>query len=412
VGLFVRLVLAFVLVALFAAGLSGWLGEQAARGNIQRFAVEQGWITAPLNNQPIQPNQPNQPFQNQPNQPDQSFQNQPNQPNRPPPLLAPPRPPPPRDLERLLANLRLSQLGATAIALVVALLAGGYLALRLVQPIRELTRINQRYTLGERQARFVVRGQDEINRLGATFNRLADQLGAEQRRQKQLVADVAHELRTPLTVLRGELEYLQDGLSQATPETLRRLADEVDLLTRLVTDLRLVSLADSGGLTLTRTRLDLHQLAGEALAAFGRQAEANGQRLVLSGQPLWLDLDRERLRQVLYNLLDNALRHSPAGGGQVCCSVRAEGAWVLLEVSDEGTGIAATELERVFERLYRSDQARNRAEGGSGLGLAIVRTLVTAHGGSVSAANRGGGAGGAVFTVRLPKAGVGKIGKG
>jgi two-component system, OmpR family, sensor histidine kinase BaeS len=389
VSLFSRFVLAFVLVALFAVGVSGWLGEFATRTNLQRFAVDQGWIK-PLTKD-LQP------------PPEPGLQSELGQPGKPNPEVAAPPPRgqlPPLAMARVLLNLRISQIVSTSIALLVAAGIGAFLAFRLLRPIRELTAINQRYRLGDCTARFQVRGRDEINRLGETFNGLADQLGIEQRRQKQLVADIAHELRTPLTVLKGELEYLQDGLSKPTPQTLLRLAEEVDLLSRLVADLRLVSLADTDGLRLERCKVNLTELTREVVSAFERQAQTVGKHFQFEGESVHLELDPERIRQVLYNLLDNALRHTPEAG-TVRCVIRKAENQILLEISDEGPGIPPTDLERVFERLYRTDAARNREAGGSGLGLAIVRTLVEAHGGKVWAANRLEG--GAVFTVSLPQ---------
>jgi two-component system, OmpR family, sensor histidine kinase BaeS len=388
VNLFWRFVLAFVLVALFAVGVSAWLGEFSTRTNLQRFAVDRGWIEPLLGEFQPAPKSGLSALPGQPEQPDAEV------------AAPPPRGQlPPLAMARVLLNLRISQIVSTSIALLVAAGIGAFLAYRLLRPIRELTAINQRYRLGERTARFQVRGRDEINRLGETFNGLADQLGIEQRRQKQLVADIAHELRTPLTVLKGELEYLQDGLSQPTPQTLHRLAEEVDLLSRLVADLRLVSLADTDGLRLERCNLNLTELTREVMTAFERQAQTVGKRLRFEAEPVRLELDPERIRQVLYNLLDNALRHTPEGG-TVRCAIRKTEQQILLEVSDEGPGIPPADLERVFERLYRTDAARNREAGGSGLGLAIVRTLVEAHGGKVRATNRPEG--GAVFTVSLP----------
>jgi two-component system, OmpR family, sensor histidine kinase BaeS len=180
---------------------------------------------------------------------------------------------------------------------------------------------------------------------------------------------------------------------------LARLGDEVELLSRLVADLRLLSLADAGGLELHKQRRDLGQLCQETVAAFDHVAQARQQRLVYQGSSLWATLDPERLRQVLYNLIDNALRHTPEAGS-VACTLSLDAGWARLEVSDTGPGIPSEDVERIFLRLYRADAVRNRNQGGSGLGLAIVRTLVELHGGTVWAENRPNG--GAVFTVRLP----------
>ncbi|RIH86752.1 sensor histidine kinase [Calidithermus roseus] len=361
-----RLVLSFALVALFAAGLGAFLAIRAAQTDVRRFFRDQ------FGEQVMPPT---------PGWPGRRF-----------------GPPPLREREQLLARLRDSQLQAAFFAVLVGLLAGGYLAYRSVTPIRHLTHVTRRYARGEREIRVQVRGSDEIAELGASFNQLADQLAAEEAQKQRMVADIAHELRTPLTVLRGELEALQAGLMEPSPANLGRLIEEVDLLTHLVQDLRLLTQADSGGLSLKLSELELSSLAREVLAAFQARAEAKGVRLEFSGAELSLTADRERLLQVLYNLLDNALRHTPQGG-VVRLEVRAEGSWGLLRVSDSGPGISPEDLPHIFERFYRADRSRTRETGGSGLGLAIAKALVEAHGGQISAGNGPGG--GAVFEVRL-----------
>lgn len=368
-----RLILAFVLVALFAAGISAFLGNRAAQGNVQRFLRDQGLIE----------------------------QNQgPNPPDRPPRDDRRFRPPPPaKDREALLRRLQASHAQTALLALAAALLVGGYLAYRFVRPIQALTEVNRQFAGGNRSARAKVGGNDEIAELGASFNHLADQLALEQERQKQMLADIAHELRTPLTVLRGELEAMQDGLMSTDTHNLGRLIEEVDLLSHLVQDLRLLTLAESGGLPLVKGSLDLGQLASEALSAFRSKAEAKQVQLLEQTTPIQLSADRERLRQVIYNLLENALRHTPEGG-RVQLLTFQEGGWAVLEVADSGPGIPEGDLPHIFERFYRSDPARSRETGGSGLGLAIVKALLEAHGGTIGVRN--GAEGGAVFSLRLP----------
>ncbi|RIH81159.1 Signal transduction histidine-protein kinase BaeS [Calidithermus terrae] len=363
-----RLLLSFALVALFAAGFGAFLALQAAQTDVRRFFRDQ------FGEQAMPPSGTPGPGRRS-------------------------GPPPQRDRELLLERLRDSQVQAAVFAVLVGLLAGGYLAWRSVSPIRHLTDVTRRYARGERQARARVQGADEIAELSAAFNQLVDQLTAEEAQKQRMVADIAHELRTPLTVLRGELEALQAGLMEPTPHTLGRLIEEVDLLTHLVQDLRLLTLADAGGLSLNRAPLELAALAREALAAFGTRAEARGVRLGFAGGELSLPADRERLLQVLYNLLDNALRHTPAGG-EVRLETALEGPWGLLRVRDTGPGIPPEDLPHVFERFYRADKARTRESGGSGLGLAIAKALVEAHGGRIAARNAPGG--GAVLEVRLP----------
>jgi two-component system sensor histidine kinase BaeS len=367
-----RLILSFVLVALFAAGISAILGNRAAQGNIQRFLREQGLTEGTEMPPPGMRHPPGEGFRG---------------------------PPPLRDREALLERLRSSQAQSALLAIAAALLVGGLLAYRFVRPIRQLTEVNRRYAQGDRGARVNVGGNDELAELGASFNHLADQLSAEQERQKQLLADIAHELRTPLTVMRGELESMQDGLMEKSPENLGRLIEEVDLLTRLVQDLRLLTIADAGALELHPAPVDLGGLAQEVMMAFNSKAEAKGIRLDAEARPVTVQADRDRLTQVIYNLLENALRHTPEGGS-ITVSTRPEGQQGVLEVADTGPGIPQADLLHLFERFYRADKARTRETGGSGLGLAIAKALVEAHGGQIAAQNREGG--GAIFTVRLP----------
>lgn len=363
-----RLMLAFALVGLFAAGMTAWLGYRAASAQFERVMMGNG---AGLGS--------------------------PDQPGRGMGQMA-------RGGQRgqqVLEELRGSSTVSFVVAAGVALAVGGYLAHRLVQPVRALTLATHRYGHGDREARVPVVGNDELTDLARTFNRVAEQLANREAQDRRMVADIAHELRTPLTVMKGELEALQDGLLEATPDTFGRLVEEVDLLERLVRDLRLLSLAEAGQLRLNQTTFDLADLARSSLESFTPRAEARGAKLesVLAFAPMNADL--ERVRQVLYNLLENALRHTPEGG-TVWVKTQMFDSWVVLTVTDTGAGIPAEHLPHLFERFYRAESARGRESGGSGLGLAIVKAIVEAHGGSVRAKN--GLETGAVFEVRLPAA--------
>lgn len=361
-NLALRLVLSFLLVALFATAVNAVLSYRATQGNVQRFFDDE-----------------------------RVWQN----PNR-----LPGRRPPPPEQRLLLERLQRSQLEAGLWALGAALLVGGYLAYRLVQPIRQLTQVTRQYAKGERFRRATPQGSDEMAELSQAFNQLVDQLSAEEEQQKRMVADVAHELRTPLTILRGELEAVRYGLMEANPQNIDRLIEQVELLSRLVHDLRLLSLADAGALSLNCAACELLGLAQEALQAFTSRAEAQGVALHLQGQAAEVWADRERIKQVVYNLLDNALRHTPQGG-VVRLEIRPQEDRVLLEVRDSGTGVDLADIPQLFDRFFRADYARNREGGGSGLGLAIVKTLVEAHGGTVGVANHPEG--GARFWFALPK---------
>lgn len=357
-----RVMLSFALVALFAAGFTGWLAYREASNHFRQVLEgPPGYgLNSPERGQGAQ-----------------------------------------RGIRQreILTELRNSSIQASLLALSGAMLVGGYLAYQLLRPVRALTEATRRYGQGERNARVAIAGNDELTTMARTFNQVADQLAAEQERQKHLVADIAHELRTPLTVLQGELESMQDGLLEGTPENYGRLVDEVRLLTRLVQDLRLLSLADSGGLSLTMGEVDLATLVNEALLAFGPKADAKGVRLISQAQAMSLEADRDRLLQVVYNLLDNALRYTPAGGA-IQLTLRREDTWAFLEVCDTGPGVPPEDLSRVFERFYRADRTRSRETGGSGLGLAIVRAIALSHGGQVGVQNRPQG--GACFWLRLP----------
>jgi len=301
-----------------------------------------------------------------------------------------------RDLWR--ANLQ-----SAGIALLVAAAVGMALAARLARPLRALTLTANRYASGERTLRASEAGHDEVAEVANAFNRMADRLHLEEEQQQRLIADIAHELRTPLTVLKGELEALEDGLLESEPATFRRLGEEVTQLERLVQDLRLLTQAESGELPLRLERVDLAALVDGAIASFAAHARQRDVAVVPDitpdGAPVVLMGDPQRLRQILANLLENAVRHAPPGS-RVDVGLRREDGHALLTVRDRGAGIPEEERERVFQRFYRVDRARSRATGGSGLGLSIVRTLAELHGGTVEASSHP--LGGAVLTVRLP----------
>ncbi|MEJ2357273.1 MAG: ATP-binding protein [Deinococcales bacterium] len=262
--------------------------------------------------------------------------------------------------QALRSDLWRANLQAAGIALLVAAAVAAALSARLSGPLRNLTAVTNRYAAGERAARAREGGRNEVAEVAQAFNRMADSLQREEDEQQRLIADIAHELRTPLTVLKGELEALEDGLLEAEPATYRRLGEEVTLLERLVQDLRLLTMAESGELTLHRRPVDLAVLVREVTASFAPHA----------------------------------------GGSRVDVTLRTDAGTAELGVRDRGPGIPEEERERVFQRFYRLDRARSRATGGSGLGLAIVRTLVELHEGSVAAASHPEG--GALLVVRLP----------
>jgi len=243
----------------------------------------------------------------------------------------------------------------------------------------------------------------EFDDLAAAFNDMAGHLAESEALRRRLLADVAHELRTPVATLTAYLEGLEDGVETLSPETVDVLRLQGTRLTRLADDLAAVTRAESRELGLELDALRPADLVAPAARSMGAQAVTHGVELLLEVAADLPDVlvDRDRIIQVLTNLLDNALRHTPAGGTVTIRAAQTSGGAVRLSVHDTGEGIDATHLPHVFERFYRADTARDRDHGGSGIGLAIAKALVEAHGGTMAASSDGPGLG-ATFTVELP----------
>ncbi|MGW1724063.1 ATP-binding protein [Streptomyces sp. NPDC002306] len=290
--------------------------------------------------------------------------------------------------------------GAAGLVLAVTFAVTAVVATRLVRPLRALTTAAQQPP--ERYVRVPVTTRDETGILALAFNELADRRERLEVQRKALVSDIAHELRTPLTNIRGWLEVTRDGLVAPDPALLASLHEEAVVLQRVIDDLQDLAAADAGTLRLHREPLSAADLLAQVAAAHRVAADAAdvGLRTAAEGDP-WLDADPVRMRQVLGNLVSNALRHTPAGG-TVTLTARRAGEGVVLQVADTGGGIAADDLPHVFDRFWRAEKSRSRRTGGSGLGLAIVRHLVAAHDGTAEAASEPGA--GATFTLRLPAA--------
>ncbi|WP_328564950.1 HAMP domain-containing sensor histidine kinase [Streptomyces coelicoflavus] len=289
--------------------------------------------------------------------------------------------------------------GAAGLVLAVAAALTALVGRRLVRPLRAL--ISAAGQPADVAVRVPVTTRDEIGRLSAAFNDLADRRESLERQRKSLVSDVAHELRTPLTNMRGWLEAGQDGLTPVDQDLVALLLEEAVLLQHVIDDLRDLAAADADTLVLHREPLYVRDLVDQVVAAHRGTAGPAGVTLGIEvAAELVADADRVRLRQVIGNLVSNAIRHTP-GGGRVVVRAREEVRDLVVEVADSGDGIEAADLEHVFDRFWRADRSRSRHTGGSGLGLAIVRKLTEAHGGSVSAASTPGA--GSVFTLRLPR---------
>jgi len=298
---------------------------------------------------------------------------------------------------------------ATVAAVLTALLVSWLVSRRVVQPIRSLAASARRIARGAYSERPPVWSSDELGVLAEAFNEMADSLQSAERRRRELLSDVAHELRTPLASIDAYLEGLADGVLPSDTATWATVRGETGRLDRLVEDLERVSRAEERQIDL-RVRPERPQdLTAAAVQAAAPAYAAKHVELTTATDPHLptVEVDRDRLGEVLANLLENALRHTPAGG-RVTVRATADDRSVTLQVIDTGQGIAPENLERVFERFFRIDDARDRTSGGSGIGLAITRALVEAHGGEIHAQSDGIGTG-STFTVTLPAAGAPRI---
>ncbi len=297
----------------------------------------------------------------------------------------------------------------TSISLLAAFLsflfasaAAAIIARLLTNPLNALEDAANRIAAGERGVRVKPpSSNDELRTVSEAFNSLISSLERQESWRRNMVADIAHDLRTPLAVMRSELEAMQDGIRTPDEAGLDRLHSEVLLLSRLVDDLRTLSLAESGGMKLELKETALQPLLGAVLESFAPRASSVSIALTLDVIPpdLKAKFDQTQITRVLNNLLENALKHS--GTTQITVSASLEAESVAISVRDYGRGLSNENLERAFERFYRGDASRTRGtDGSSGLGLSIARAIVEAHHGKLEAGNHLGG--GAVFTILLP----------
>jgi signal transduction histidine kinase len=302
-------------------------------------------------------------------------------------------------------DLDLTQLGGPAAVGAVGLLAvatvgTALIARRISRPVHRLTDASRQLAGGRLDVRVPARGGGELARLSASFNAMAEAVQRSEERQRRLIADVAHEMRTPLSNLRGYLEGLSDGVVEPSRELFASLHEETLLQRRILDDLQVLALAEAGDLGYTRAPLDLSDLAATTTTAHRAVAAEAGLSLTVDAPaPVWVDGDGDRLRQVLGNLLSNAIRYTDRGGRILVRAYRADGVAVLA-VQDTGVGIDPGDLRRVFDRFWRADPARQRATGGTGLGLTIAHRIVTDHGGTIEVESRPHL--GTTFSVRLP----------
>ncbi|MDW8326292.1 MAG: ATP-binding protein [Anaerolineales bacterium] len=305
-----------------------------------------------------------------------------------------------RTVEAASSALLVVLVGGGALSVLLAALIGWLSAGRALKPLDVITQTALQITRADDLSRRIPiqDPNDEVGRLAVAFNETLERLERLFNAQRRFLADVSHELRTPLTAIRGNVDLLQ-RLGGADPESLRDIRSETERMTRLVGDLLVLAQADSGHLPLERKPVDLdglllevcrevQVLAGQVHVAVGEidQARVIG--------------DRDRLKQVILNLVTNAIKYTPPGGRVTLGLARVQH-WARLTVSDTGIGLPAEELPRIFDRFYRVDKARSRAQGGAGLGLSIAQRIVQMHGGRIEAASEGPNKG-ATFSVWLP----------
>jgi heavy metal sensor kinase len=302
-----------------------------------------------------------------------------------------------------LEPLRWLLLAVGAGALIVAAVGGHLLASLALAPIDRITQTARAIAAGTLDRRLHLTGaKDEVRRLAQAFDEMLDRIDETLARERQFTGDAAHELRTPLTILKGELDVAlrRQRPAEAYREAIASMAQEVDRLVRLVEDLLILARADAGGVPLDLRPLPVEALVRAAVAHFRGAAQEKAIALQAEGaaSPTILG-DPDRLRQLLTNLIDNAIAYTPAGG-TVRLTWDQDGAFARVRVIDTGSGIAAEDLPHLFDRFYRADRARVRSSGGSGLGLAIVQWIVNAHGGRIGIESRLGS--GSTVTVWLP----------
>lgn len=283
----------------------------------------------------------------------------------------------------LASTINTSLVWTGIIAAIAGIVMLSFVSRWIVAPVRNLNTVAHRVGQGDLSQRANVSGPNEINELALTFNNMAENLQSAEVQRRNMAADIAHELRTPLSNIRGYVEAIKDGIA-TSDDTIDIIHQQTLHLSDLIEDLRLLAMAEAGNLRLSIAEHDLNEVLHASVMAIQPRAEAKG--VDASYQPgqhtLSVSIDRTRISQVVGNLLENALVHTPQGGSISVHSSSKDGI-VTVVIEDTGAGISENDMLNVFDRFYRADQSRNRATGGAGLGLTIARKLVEVHGGSI-----------------------------
>ncbi|GLC81569.1 HAMP domain-containing sensor histidine kinase [Lacrimispora brassicae] len=284
-----------------------------------------------------------------------------------------------------------------------SVVVGCLLARRISRPVTKTAYIAKQISKGNYNIRFEPGTKiRELDDLADAINHLSDALGDQEKLRKQMTADVAHELRTPLTALGSHLEAMIEGLWDPTPERLKSCHEEVKRLGTLVEDLGQLAKMEGENLILNKSRIDLLEIVCTVSDTMKGEISKKNLSLSIEGGPVFAEADKNRFSQVVANLLSNAVKYTLEGGA-IGIQVSETDRWGIVKVKDTGIGIPEKELPLIFERFYRTDKSRNRKSGGAGIGLAIVRSIVAAHGGTVTAESVQEQ--GSCFTVSVPKEG-------
>lgn len=292
------------------------------------------------------------------------------------------------------------------LAVLAAGLAASYaLARSITVPLRNLSGAAEQIEQGNFDQKVPIETKDEVGHLAAIFNRMAETLTINNNLRRQFLANIAHELRTPLAIIQGHLEGMMDGVIEPSKEQLASLHEEAIRLNRLITDLRDLSLAEVRQLALEKSSIDVNQIVGRAVYMLKPLADAKAISVYcLLGERLpAMEADADRISQVVYNILVNAIGYSPVKSTVQVITEKFEDRgrpWVRIAVLDKGPGIAEEDIPYIFDHFYRGDKSRDRKSGGSGIGLAVVKQLVEIHGGRVTVESKLGQ--GSVFKILLP----------
>ncbi|HCM88453.1 MULTISPECIES: HAMP domain-containing sensor histidine kinase [Vagococcus] len=299
-----------------------------------------------------------------------------------------------------IASMKKSLVIVALVALLISILFASWVAEKLSLPLTHVSKFTHQLTLGKYAEKLPQETTiNEINSLIDSLNALSRQLDKQDSLRKRLTSDISHELRTPLATLKGNLEAMIDGVWKVDSDRLQLCYDEVDRLTRLINDLELLNQVKENTANLTITAFDLYELSQSVIANFSSQIAAKNLILTLTGEPINFHGDKDRLQQVLTNILNNAIKFTQRNG-KITLQLTHDTHLIYLNIKDNGIGIDTEHLPFIFNRFYMTDPSRNRSLGGQGIGLSIVKSIIDSHHGTISVESELGL--GTTFKIELP----------